>query len=146
MDKKSLRKCYRRYIKKYSIAYLCISFFLDFCSQGWHSPHARSIILSAVCHRDKVFLRTLFVLCRFFFFSGRRIVSMVYWAVSFPAAGAAADAVCCLLAEKKTHRDQLICTVINRKETFERSAKAKESNPGVLLFKRSPLDKDLLFD
>lgn len=74
---------------------------------------------------------------------GRRIVSMVYWAVSFPAAGAAADAVCCLLAEK-THRDQLICTVINRKETFERERQAK-SQPGRVTVKRSHLTRTFIW-
>ena len=72
-------------------------------------------------------------------FCGRRIVSMVYWAVSSPAAGAAADAVCCLLAEK-THRDQLMCTVINREETFERSAR-RRSQPGHVTVKRSHLTR-----
>lgn len=85
-------------------------------------------------------------------FSPRWIVSLVYWAVSFPAAGAAADAVCRLLAEttrsgakargergrerewknKIKHRDQLICTVINREETLQRSAR-RGVNPAVLL-------------
>lgn len=41
------------------------------------------------------------LLCFFVSFSPRWIVSLVYWAVSFPAAGAAADAVCCLLAETR---------------------------------------------
>lgn len=34
--------------------------------------------------------------------------------------------------KKIKHRDQLICTVINRKETFERSAR-RGVNPGMLL-------------
>lgn len=41
------------------------------------------------------------LLCFFVSLSPRWIVSLVYWAVSFPAAGAAADAVCCLLAETR---------------------------------------------
>lgn len=56
----------------------------------------------------------------------------------------AADAVCCLLARNKTHRDQLICTVINRKETFERSAKAR-SQPGHVSVKRSHLTRAFIW-
>lgn len=46
--------------------------------------------------------------------------------------------------KKNTHRDQLICTVINRKETFERSAR-QGVNPGMLLL-NAPTWQGLLFD
>lgn len=39
---------------------------------------------------------------------------------------------CLLPPRRKTQRDQLICTVINRKETFERSAR-QGVNAGMLL-------------